>query len=72
MRIGGERKRERKRRVDELAREGEKEMCTCAMRIERIIYEEKRRGGRVRLKGSLHTGCSGEREADKVGGREME
>lgn len=59
-------------REDELAREGEKEMCTCAMRIERIIYEEKRRGGRVRLKGSLHTGCSGEREADKVGGREME
>lgn len=66
------RERERERRVDELAREGEKEMCTCAMRIERIIYEEKRRGGRVRLKGSLHTGCSGEREADKVGGREME
>lgn len=59
-------------REDELAREGEKEMCTYAMRIERIIYEEKRRGGRVRLKGSLHTGCSGEREADKVGGREME
>ena len=59
-------------REDELAREGEKEMCTCAMRIERIIYEEKRRGGRVRLKGSLHTGCSGEREGDKVGGREME
>lgn len=68
---GRERERDG-RRVDELAREGEKEMCTCAMRIERIIYEEKRRGGRVRLKGSLHTGCSGEREADKVGGREME
>lgn len=32
-----DRGRERERQVDELAREGEKEMCTCAMRIERII-----------------------------------